>query len=81
MLIDVPGATMNGLKGYEHRQLRARAGLGGSAERVILSPNLTKARSLDAWAKEYARGMRGKRKPQRLEDSAVAGKYMAWVIK
>ena len=36
--------------------------------------------SLDAWAKEYVRTAGAKRKPRRVEDAVVAGKYNAWVV-
>lgn len=81
VLIDVPGATMNGLKGYKSiANYGLVQGWGDRQSSVILSPNLTRARSLDAWARQYVKEMRVAGKPQRLEDSTVAGKYVAWVI-
>lgn len=81
VLIDVPGATMNGLKGYKSiADYGLVQGWGDRQGSVILSPNLTGARSLDAWAKEYVRTAGAKRKPRRVEDAVVAGKYNAWVV-
>lgn len=81
VLIDVPGATMNGLKGYRSiANYGLVQGWGDRQGSVIISPNLTKARSLDAWAKEYVRERSVKREPRRLENGVVAGKYTAWVI-
>ncbi len=81
VLIDVPGATMNGLEGYKSiADYGLVQGWGDRQGSVILSPNLTKARSLDAWAKEYLREKRAKVKARRLDDAVVGGKYSAWVI-
>lgn len=81
VLIDVPGATMNGLKGYRSiANYGLVQGWGDRQSSVILAPNLTKARSLDAWAREYVRERRVKREPRRLENGVVGGKYSAWVI-
>lgn len=81
VLIDVPGATMNALKGYKSiANYGLVQGWGDRQGSVIISPNLTSARSLDAWAREYVREQRVKRQPRRRENGVVAGKYTAWVI-
>ena len=81
VLIDVPGATMNGLKTYRSiANYGLVQGWGDRQSSVILSPNLTQARSLDAWAREYVRENRARREPRRLENGVVASKYTAWVI-
>ena len=81
VLIDVPGATMRGLKGYRHvADYGLVQGWGDDQGFVVLSPNLTTARSLDAWAREHAREAIGRRFAERREDAVVAGKYSAWVL-
>jgi hypothetical protein len=47
---------------------------------VLLTPHLTGARSLDAFAEEFARDHIGTKFAQRLEDDVVAGTYSAWVL-
>ena len=79
VLIDVPGATMRGLKAYRSiADYGLVQGYGDGQSDIILAPNLTKARSLDAFAKDFARGFRGEGVTKRLDDAVVGGAYNAW---
>lgn len=79
VLIDVPGATMRGLKTYSRL---ADYGMiqvyrdGQSS--LLLAPNLTKAKSLDAFAKDFQKGYRGEGVTKRLDNAVVGGAYSAW---
>ena len=79
VLIDVPGATMRGLKTYRSiADYGLVQGYGDGQSDLILAPNLTKAKSLDAFAKDFARGFRGEGVTKRLDDAVVGGAYNAW---
>lgn len=79
VLIDVPGATMRGLKTYRSiADYGLVQGYGDGQSDIILAPNLTKARSLDAFVKDFTRGYRGEGVTKRLDDAVVGGAYNAW---
>lgn len=79
VLIDVPGATMHGLKGYRTvADYGLVQGYGDDQSSIILAPNLTKATSLDGFAKDFTKGFRGEGVTKRLDNAVVGGSYNAW---
>lgn len=78
-LITVPGASMRGLSSYRrYADYGIVQGYGDKQSAVSLSPNLTAAPSLDAYAREYVREHGGTGVMRRLDDVVVGGKYNAW---
>lgn len=79
VLIDVPGATMRGLKTYRSiADYGLVQGYGDGQSDIILAPNLTKATSLDAFAKDWTKGFRGEGVTKRLDNAVVGGAFSAW---
>ena len=79
--IEVPGASMRGLKGYRRvSDFGVVQGWGDRQSDVVLAPNLTLTRSLDAFAKEFTRDLVGTRHATRQPDAVVGGQYSAWVV-
>ncbi|MCY7401102.1 MAG: hypothetical protein LH477_09105 [Nocardioides sp.] len=79
VLIDVPGATMRGLKTYRRiADFGLVQGYGNGQSDIILAPNLTKARSLNAFRKDFMKGYRGEGVTTQLDDAVVGGAYNAW---
>ena len=80
-LIKVPGASMHGLSTYKrYADYGIVQGYADKRSAISLSPSLTTAPSLDAFAKEYVRENGGAKVMRRLDDVVVGGKYSAWQI-
>lgn len=78
-LIDVPGATMRGLKTYTRLEDYGHIQLyRDSQSGVTVASVVSEATSLDAYAKEFRKGYRGKGVTKRYDDAVVGGHYMAW---
>ena len=79
VLIEVPGATMHALPTYKRvADYGIVQGYNDDKSALSLSPNLTRAKSLDAYAKEWAAAHGGPKRMQRQDDVVVGGKYNAW---
>lgn len=79
VLVKVPGATMRALSTYKHiADYGIVQGYNDDKSALSLSPIPTGARSLDAFAKEWARTNGGPKRMQRQDDVVVGGKYNAW---
>jgi hypothetical protein len=79
VLIEVPGATMRALPTYKRvADYGIVQGYNDKQSALSLSPSLTRAKSLDAYAKEWARAHGGPKRMKRQDDVVVGGKYNAW---
>lgn len=79
VLIEVPGATMRALPTYKRvADYGIVQGYNDDKSALSLSPNLTRAKSLDAYAKEWAKAHGGPKRMQRQDDVVVGGQYNAW---
>ena len=79
VLVKVPGATMRALPTYKHiADYGIVQGYNDDKSALSLSPIPTGAKSLDAFAKEWARTNGGPKRMQRQDDVVVGGKYNAW---
>jgi hypothetical protein len=78
-VVRVPGATMRALPTYKRvADYGIVQGYNDDKSALSLSPNLTRARSLDAYAKEWARAHGGPKVMQRQDNVVVGGQYNAW---
>lgn len=79
VLIEVPGATMRALPSYKRvADYGIVQGYNDDKSALSLSPNLTRAKSLDAYAREWAKAHGGPKRMKRQDDVVVGGKYRAW---
>ena len=79
VLIEVPGATMRALPTYKRvADYGIVQGYNDKQSALSLSPSLTRAKSLDAYAKEWARAHGGPKRMKRQDDVVVGGQYNAW---
>ena len=79
VLIEVPGATMRALPTYKRvADYGIVQGYNDKQSALSLSPSLTRAKSLDAYAQEWARAHGGPKRMKRQDDVVVGGKYNAW---
>jgi hypothetical protein len=78
-LIEVPGATMRALPTYKNvADYGIVQGYNDDKSALSLSPMPTGAKSLDAYAKEWAKAHGGPKRMERQDDVVVGGKYSAW---
>lgn len=78
-VVRVPGATMRALPTYKRvADYGIVQGYNDDKSALSLSPNLTRARSLDAYAREWARAHGGPKVMERQDDVVVGGQYNAW---
>lgn len=79
VLIEVPGASMRALPTYKRvADYGIVQGYNDQNSALSLSPSLTRAKSLDAYAKEWARAHGGPKRMKRQDDVVVGGQYNAW---
>jgi hypothetical protein len=79
VLIEVPGATMRALPTYRRvADYGIVQGYNDKSSALSLSPSLTRTKSLDAYAKEWARAHGGPKRMKRQDDVVVGGQYNAW---
>ena len=79
VLIEVPGATMRALPTYKRvADYGIVQGYNDRKSALSLSPSLTRTKSLDAFAKEWARAHGGPKRMKRQDDVVVGGQYSAW---
>lgn len=79
VLVEVPGATMRALPTYKHvADYGIVQGYNDDKSALSLSPIPTGAKSLDAFAKEWAAAHGGPKRMERQDDVVVGGKYNAW---
>ncbi|CUR61062.1 exported hypothetical protein [metagenome] len=79
--IKVPGASMRALSTYKHlNDFGIVQGWNDGQSAVTFTPSLTRATSLDAFAKEWIREHGGPKVQKRQEDAVAGGKYSAWHV-
>jgi hypothetical protein len=79
VVVKVPGATMRALPTYKRvADYGIVQGYNDKQSALSLSPSLTRAKSLDAYAREWARAHGGPKRMERQDDVVVGGKYNAW---
>ena len=79
VLIKVPGASMRALPTYKRvADYGIVQGYNDKQSALSLSPSLTRATSLDAYAKEWARAHGGPKRMKRQDDVVVGDQYNAW---
>lgn len=80
-VVKVPGASMRALRSYKRvSDYGIVQGYNDEKSALTLSPNLTLAKSLDGFAKEWIRDHGGPRVMERQDDVVVGGKYNAWHV-
>lgn len=80
-LVKVPGASMRALPTYERTSdFGIVQGYNDGQSSLTLSPSLTGAASLDAFAKEWIREHGGPKVQVRQDDAVAGGKYSAWHV-
>ena len=80
-LIKVPGASMHALATYKRvSDYGIVQGYNDGQSSVTFSPSLTRAASLDAFAKEWIKEHGGPKVKVRQDDAVVGGKYSAWHV-
>jgi hypothetical protein len=80
-VVKVPGASMRALRSYKRvSDYGIVQGYNDERSALTLSPNLTLAKSLDGFAKEWIRAHGGPRVMERQDDVVVGGKYNAWHV-
>lgn len=78
-LIKIPGASMHALPTYKRvSDYGIVQGYNDGQSSVTFSPNLTRATSIDAYAREWIREHGGRKVKVRQEDAVAGGKYTAW---
>ena len=80
-LVKVPGASMRALSTYKHlNDYGIVQGWNDGQSSLSFAPSLTRARSLDAFAKEWIREHGGPKVKVRQDDVVAGGKYSAWHV-
>ena len=80
-LVKVPGASMHALPTYERTSdFGIVQGYNDGQSSLTLSPSLTLAPSLDAFAKEWIKEHGGPKVQVRQDDAVAGGKYSAWHV-
>ncbi|MCW2736788.1 hypothetical protein [Nocardioides sp.] len=80
-LIKVPGASMHALATYKRvSDYGIVQGYNDGQSSVTFSPSLTRAASLDAFAKEWIKEHGGPKVKVRQDDTVAGGKYSAWHV-
>lgn len=80
-LVKVPGASMRALASYKHlNDYGIVQGWNDGQSALTLSPSLTRATSLDAFAREWIRDNGGRKVKVRQDDAVAGGKYSAWHV-
>jgi hypothetical protein len=80
-LVKVPGASMRALPTYERNSdFGIVQGYRDGQSSLTLSPSLTMAPSLDAYAREWIREHGGRQVQVRQDDAVAGGKYSAWHV-
>ena len=80
-LVKVPGASMRALSSYERTSdFGIVQGYNDGQSSLTFSPSLTRARSLDAFAREWIKEHGGPKVQVRQEDAVAGGKYAAWHV-
>lgn len=80
-LVKVPGASMRALSTYKRNSdFGIVQGYHDGQSSLTMSPSLTRARSLDAFAREWIKEHGGPKVQVRQEDAVAGGKYAAWHV-
>lgn len=80
-LVKVPGASMRALATYKHlNDYGIVQGWNDGQSSLSFAPSLTRAASLDAFAREWIREHGGSRVKVRQDDAVAGGKYRAWHV-
>ena len=80
-VIKIPGASMRALATYKRvSDYGIVQGYNDNQSSVTFSPSLTRATSLDAFAREWIKEHGGPKVKVRQEDAVAGGKYRAWHV-
>ena len=80
-LVKVPGASMRALSTYKHlNDYGIVQGWNDGQSSLSFAPSLTRAKSLDAFAKEWIKEHGGPKVKVRQDDVVAGGKYSAWHV-
>ena len=79
--VKVPGASMRALDTYKQlNDYGIVQGWNDGQSAMTFSPSLTRAKSLDAFAREWIREHGGPKVKVRQDDAVAGGKYSAWHV-
>ena len=79
--VKVPGASMRALATYKHlNDYGIVQGWNDGQSSLSFAPSLTRATSLDAFAREWIKEHGGPKVKVRQEDAVAGGKYSAWHV-
>ncbi len=79
--VKVPGASMHALSSYKHlNDYGIVQGWNDGRSSLSFAPSLTRARSLDAFAREWIKEHGGPSVKVRQDDAVAGGKYSAWHV-
>lgn len=79
--VKVPGASMHALATYKHlNDYGIVQGWNDGQSAMTFAPSLTRATSLDAFAREWIREHGGPKVKVRQDDAVAGGKYSAWHV-
>ncbi len=80
-LVKVPGASMHALTSYKHlNDYGIVQGWNDAQSSLSFAPSLTRATSLDAFAREWIKEHGGPKVKVRQDDAVAGGKYSAWHV-
>jgi hypothetical protein len=80
-LLKVPGASMHALASYKHlNDYGIVQGWNDGQSSLSFAPSLTRATSLDAFAREWIKEHGGPKVKVRQDDAVAGGKYRAWHV-
>ena len=79
--VKVPGASMRALASYKHlNDYGIVQGWNDGQSSLSFAPSLTRATSLDAFAREWIKEHGGPKVKVRQDDAVAGGKYSAWHV-